>query len=79
MPAEPALTEIAERHGKSPAQVVLRRHLQLGDAVIPRSVTAARIRENMDVFDFDLGDEETAAIAALDRRPRTGADPDTLN
>jgi len=77
--AEPALTEIAERHGKSPAQVVLRWHLQLGNVVIPKSVTPARIHDNIDVFDFALGDEELTAIAALDRGLRTGPDPDTLN
>ncbi|MGY6020042.1 aldo/keto reductase [Streptomyces spinosirectus] len=76
---ESALTEIAERHGRSPAQVVLRWHLQLGNVVIPKSVTPARIRENIDVFDFALGDEEMSAIAALDRGLRTGPDPDTLN
>ncbi|WP_030937333.1 aldo/keto reductase [Streptomyces sp. NRRL S-646] len=76
---ERALTEIAERHGKSPAQVVLRWHLQLGNVVIPKSVTPARIRENIDVFDFALGDEEMTAIAALDRGLRTGPDPDTFN
>jgi 2,5-diketo-D-gluconate reductase A len=76
---ESALKEIAERHGRSPAQVVLRWHLQLGNVVIPKSVTPARIRENIDVFDFVLGDEEMSAIAALDRGLRTGPDPDTLN
>ncbi|MFJ4781923.1 aldo/keto reductase [Streptomyces sp. NPDC088794] len=76
---ESALTEIAGRHGRSPAQVVLRWHLQLGNVVIPKSVTPARIRENIDVFDFVLADEEMAAIAELDRGLRTGPDPDTLN
>ncbi|MFV8182821.1 MULTISPECIES: aldo/keto reductase [unclassified Streptomyces] len=76
---EPALTKIAERHGKSPAQVVLRWHLQLGNVVIPKSVTPARIRENLDVFDFVLDDEEMSAIATLDRGLRTGPDPDILN
>ena len=76
---ERALTKIAELHGKSPAQVVLRWHLQLGNVVIPKSVTPARIRENIDVFDFALADEEMTAIAALDRGLRTGPDPDTFN
>lgn len=76
---EPALTAIAERHGKSAAQVVLRWHLQLGNVVIPKSVTPSRIRENADVFDFALTDDELAAIGALDRGLRTGPDPDTLN
>ncbi|SNX65551.1 diketogulonate reductase-like aldo/keto reductase [Streptomyces sp. TLI_55] len=76
---EPVLTSIAERYGKSPAQVVLRWHLQLGNVVIPKSVTPSRIRENADVFDFALTDEEMTAIAGLDRGLRTGPDPDTLN
>ncbi|MFJ2606409.1 aldo/keto reductase [Streptomyces sp. NPDC087425] len=76
---DPVLTGIAERHGKSPAQVVLRWHLQLGNVVIPKSVTPVRIRENIDVFDFTLTDEELTAIAGLDRGLRTGPDPDTFN
>ncbi|AZP21876.1 aldo/keto reductase [Streptomyces aquilus] len=76
---EPVLTSIAERYGKSPAQVVLRWHLQLGNVVIPKSVTPSRIRENADVFDFALTDEEMTAIAGLDRGLRTGPHPDTLN
>ncbi|MGV9275919.1 aldo/keto reductase [Streptomyces griseosporeus] len=74
-----AITAIAGRHGKSPAQVVLRWHLQLGTVVIPKSVTPARIRENIDVFDFSLSEEEMTAIAALDRDLRTGPHPDTLD
>ncbi|MFF8908149.1 aldo/keto reductase [Streptomyces olivaceoviridis] len=74
-----AITAITARHGKSPAQVVLRWHLQLGNIVIPKSVTPARMRENLDVFDFALSDEEMAAIAALDRGLRTGPHPDTLH
>ncbi|MFE3138369.1 aldo/keto reductase [Streptomyces scopuliridis] len=76
---EEALTEIAGRHGKTPAQVVLRWHLQLGNIVIPKSVTPARIRENIDVFGFELSDGDMAALATLDRGLRTGPDPDTLN
>ncbi|MEV3858202.1 aldo/keto reductase [Streptomyces sp. NPDC050095] len=74
-----AVTTIAARHGKSPAQVVLRWHLQIGNVVIPKSVTEARIRENLDVFDFELGAQELDALAAADRGLRTGPDPDTLN
>ncbi|MDQ0792351.1 aldo/keto reductase [Streptomyces sp. B1I3] len=73
------LVSIAGRHGKSPAQVVLRWHLQLGNVVIPKSVTPARIRQNIDVFDFDLSDADMDAIAGLDRGMRTGPDPETLN
>ncbi|OON82611.1 aldo/keto reductase [Streptomyces tsukubensis] len=74
-----ALTAIAARHGKSPAQVVLAWHLSIGNIVIPKSVTPARIRENLDVFDITLTDEDIDTISALDRGTRTGPDPDTLN
>ncbi|GHB62195.1 oxidoreductase [Streptomyces viridiviolaceus] len=74
-----AITSIAGRHGKSPAQIVLRWHLQLGNIVIPKSVTPERIRQNLDVFDFTLTDDEMASIAGLDRDLRTGPHPDQLN
>jgi diketogulonate reductase-like aldo/keto reductase len=74
-----AIAAVADRHGKSPAQVVLRWHLQLGNVVIPKSATPARIRENFDIFDFALTDDEMQAIAALDQGMRTGPNPDTLN
>lgn len=76
---DPAITAIAERLHKSPAQVVLRWHLQLGNIVIPKSVTPARISENIDVFDFELTAGDMAAIADLDRGHRTGPHPDELN
>ncbi|WP_369148393.1 aldo/keto reductase [Streptomyces sp. R44] len=76
---DPAVTAIAAAHGKSPAQVVIRWHLQLGNVVIPKSVTPARIRANFDVFDFVLTDAEMATIAGLDRGLRTGPHPDELN
>jgi diketogulonate reductase-like aldo/keto reductase len=76
---DPAIVAIAAAHGKSPAQVVIRWHLQLGNVVIPKSVTPARIRANFDVFDFVLTDEEMTAIAGLDRGLRTGPHPDELN
>lgn len=69
------ITEAAARTGKSPAQVILRWHIQLGNAVIPRSVKAARQAENLDVFDFSLTNEEMTAIATLDVGLRTGPDP----
>ena len=72
---DPAITEIAARHGRTPAQVVLRWHLQEGRVVIPKSVTPSRIAENFDVFGFDLDDAELAAIDALDRDGRTGPHP----
>ncbi len=73
------VAEIAARHGKSAAQVVLRWHLQLGNVVIPKSVTPSRIRENIDVFGFELAGEEIAALSTLDRGGRIGPDPDTFN
>ncbi|MFG3191035.1 aldo/keto reductase [Streptomyces omiyaensis] len=76
---DPVIAAIAAAHGKSPAQVVLRWHLQLGNVVIPKSVTPARIRANLDVFDFALTDGEMTAIAGLDRGLRTGPHPDELN
>ncbi|MFB6841312.1 aldo/keto reductase [Streptomyces sp. NPDC056361] len=76
---ERVLADLAARYGKSPAQVVLRWHLQLGNVVIPKSVTPARIRENFDVFDFALTDEEMRSVSALDRGTRTGPHPDELN
>ena len=75
---DPAIVEIAREHGKSPAQVIIRWHLQLGNVVIPKSVTPERIAENFDVFDFALSDEQIDAIAALDAGTRIGPDPDTF-
>jgi 2,5-diketo-D-gluconate reductase A len=72
---EAAVTTIAARHGKTPAQVILRWHLQQGRVVIPKSVTPARIVENIDVFDFALTDDEMAAIDALESAGRTGPHP----
>ncbi|GLW54872.1 aldo/keto reductase [Kitasatospora phosalacinea] len=76
---DPAVTAIAARTGRSPAQVVLRWHLQLGNVVIPKSVTPARIRQNLDVLDFALTADDLAALAASDRDLRTGPDPDAFN
>ncbi|MCZ0983466.1 aldo/keto reductase [Streptomyces diastatochromogenes] len=76
---DPAITAIAARTGKSAAQVVLRWHLQLGNIVIPKSVTPARIRQNLDVFDFRLTEEDMAAVAGTDRGLRTGPHPDEFN
>lgn len=69
---------IARAHRRTPAQVVLRWHLQLGNVVIPKSVTPRRIAENLDVFGFELSAEQLAAIAALDRGERIGFDPDEM-
>lgn len=70
--------EIAARYGKTPAQAILRWHLQIGNVVIPKSVTPERIRENLELFDFELAEEEMAAIAALDAGGRIGPDPATF-
>jgi 2,5-diketo-D-gluconate reductase A len=73
------LTRIAEKHGKSSAQVTLRWHIQRGDIVFPKSVTPSRVTENFEVFDFELADDEMKEITGLNRDERTGADPDTFN
>ncbi|GAB3716185.1 aldo/keto reductase [Nocardiopsis oceani] len=72
---DPVIREIAAAHGKTPAQVMLRWHLQQGRQVIPKSVTPSRITENFDVFDFDLTAEQLAAIDALDTGVRGGPEP----
>lgn len=72
----PTLLEIVERHGKSPAQVMLRWHIQQGRQVIPKSTKPERIAENFDVFDFELSDDELATIDALDTGNRGGPDPE---
>jgi diketogulonate reductase-like aldo/keto reductase len=76
---EPAVTALASQYGRTPAQVVLRWHVQLGNIVIPKSVTPARIRQNFEIFDFELTGEEIASLSALDRGLRTGPDPDRFN
>jgi diketogulonate reductase-like aldo/keto reductase len=73
------LTEIAEAHGKSTGQVVLRWHIQLGNVVFPKSATPERIRENFDIFDFELSEDDMARIESLDRGERVGPDPDTMD
>jgi 2,5-diketo-D-gluconate reductase A len=75
---EAPIVEIAERHGKTPAQAILRWHLQLGNVVIPKSVTPERIRENIDLFDFELSDEEMGSFGELDTGERSGPDPATF-
>jgi 2,5-diketo-D-gluconate reductase A len=75
---DPAIVGIAEAHSKTPAQAIIRWHLQLGNVVIPKSVTPERIVENFDVFDFELSDAEMEAIRELDAGKRIGPDPDTF-
>ena len=75
---DPAVLEIAGAHSRTPGQIVIRWHLQLGNVVIPKSVTPERIAQNFNVFDFQLSDAEMASIAALDADRRIGPDPDTF-
>lgn len=75
----PAIIAIAQKHGRTPAQIVLRWHLQLGNVVIPKSVTPSRIKENIEVFDFSLDTEDLAAITALNEGRRLGPDPATFD
>jgi 2,5-diketo-D-gluconate reductase A len=76
---DPVIATIAARAAKTPAQVVLRWHIELGNIVFPKSVTPERIRENFDIFDFGLSSGEIEAISALNRNERTGPDPDTFD
>jgi 2,5-diketo-D-gluconate reductase A len=69
------IATVAAHHRKTAAQTILRWHLQLGNVVIPKSVTPERIRENFEVFDFELSEDDMAAIARLDDGERTGPDP----
>jgi 2,5-diketo-D-gluconate reductase A len=75
---DPVIVEIAEHHRRTTAQIVIRWQLQLGNVVIPKSVTPERIEENFDVFAFELADGEMERIAALDAGRRTGPDPDSF-
>ncbi len=76
---DPAIGSIAERVAKTPAQVVLRWHIQRGDIIFPKSVTPARINENFEIFDFELSDGDVAEISALNKNERTGPDPDKFD
>jgi 2,5-diketo-D-gluconate reductase A len=75
---ERPIEEIADRHGRTPAQVILRWHVQLGNVLIPRSVNPSRIEENFRIFDFSLGDDEMEAVRALEESARVGPDPRTF-
>ena len=76
--ANETIAAVAARHDRTPAQAILRWHLQLGNVVIPKSVTPKRIRENFELFDFELNDEDMTEIAALDVGQRIGPDPGTF-
>lgn len=76
--SDPKLAKIASVHSKTPAQIVIRWHLQLGFVVIPKSVRAEHIRENFDVFDFELSDEEMATVSDLEGE-RQGPNPHTMD
>lgn len=76
---DPRVTALAEKVGRSPAQVVLRWHYQLGTITIPKSVTPERIRSNIEIFDFELGDADVETLSALDSAGRIGPDPVTFN
>lgn len=76
--ADPVLKKIADKHGKSPAQIILRWHMENGLIAIPKSITPARIQENIKVFDFKLDASDLAAITKLDdKKGRIGPDPVT--
>ena len=75
----PTVLAVARKHGRTPAQAVLRWHLQTGNVVIPKSVTPSRIAENIDVFDFELDADDLAAFAALDEGKRLGPNPGEFN
>jgi len=76
--SSPLLAEIAARHQRTPAQVVLRWHVQQGLAVIPKSASPTRMRENLAVFDFALDETDLAALALLDGGPSVGVDSDRV-
>lgn len=75
----PVVAQIAEATGRAPSQVALRWHLQRGDIVFPKASSVERVRQNFDVFDFELSDADMAAISALDEGRRIGPDPDTFD
>ncbi|PPK61235.1 aldo/keto reductase [Actinokineospora auranticolor] len=74
-----SLAKVGEKHGKSAAQVILRWHVQLGNIVIPKSVTPERIKSNIEIFDFELDTEDLATIATLETAKRVGPDPETFH
>ena len=77
--ADPVVQACAAEHRRTPAQVILRWHIQLGNIAIPKASSEARIRENLDVFGFELSGRDMEALAGLDRGQRTGSHPDNVN
>ncbi|SQK72375.1 2,5-diketo-D-gluconic acid reductase A [Tatumella ptyseos] len=76
---QPLILRLAQKYGKSPAQIVIRWHIDSGLVVIPKSVTPKRIDENFDVFDFSLDKSELSELAALDAGKRLGPEPESFN
>jgi len=76
--SEPVVTELAQRYGRTPAQIVLRWHIELGLAPVPKSEDPQRLRENIDVFDFVLSPDDVARLSALDRGNELLLDPETF-
>ena len=79
MLGDPTIGAVADKVGRTPAQVVLRWHIQRGDIVFPKTVTPSRMKENFDLFDFEIAPADMAAITSLNRDERTGPDPDTFD
>jgi 2,5-diketo-D-gluconate reductase A len=77
--SHPVIAELAAKHGRSPAQVILRWHIQEGNIVIPKSTTPARIKENLEIFDFELSEDDMKLFDTLDSGQRTGLDPAVVN
>lgn len=77
--ADPVVLALAAEHGRTAAQIILRWHLQLGNIAIPKASSETRIRENLDVFGFELSGQDMADLAELDRGQRTGSHPDNVN
>jgi 2,5-diketo-D-gluconate reductase A len=73
---DPIVAELSAKYEKTPAQIILRWHIELGNVVIPKSVRPSRMRENIDIFDFSLSAEDLATMAGLEHGARTGPDPD---